>query len=119
MTKSEEEEVAIFGVLEDDFEIEEVILNRKIDIEGEEFLYGYAAIRMVDEIKSYFAIKIKKDRKIDPQLDLKLLGEIPYMIELDDDNLLYLRAKLDKMFITNVGLVKMRGELLTTLLESK
>lgn len=89
------------AVFDGEIEVKEVILNKIKKIKKYSFRYGLASVKIRNELKPYFAIQIKKSliKKIDEQILFDLMGDNPFVMNFNDDSIIYLRTKLNSLFI--------------------
>jgi len=95
---SEESELVRIAIYEDQqIEITDIVFNRERTFNHQSFPLGYATVRIRDELKSYFVIKVKKEllNKLDDSIFYAIMGDSPFILSFEDDSLIYLRTKLE------------------------
>ena len=102
------------GIFEDTIELKEVWLNNEKRIKKYKFKYGYASVLMGQQLKCYFAIEIKKKQldKIEKDLLHELMGDIPFIMDFNQNSILFLRTELNDLFSNKI---KKRSSLMNLL----
>lgn len=105
-----------YAIFLDKITLVDAVFNRKLQINGREFSFGYATIKIRKECKCYFAIQVEKNliNELDEKIIYELMGDTPFFMEYNDDSILYLRSKIASNFIS-----KFKENLLLNILEKR
>jgi hypothetical protein len=90
--------------------IDEIIFNKNIDIysvnekgviRSDSFPIGFASVQIRDELKCYFAIKVRKTLldELNEALFYQFMGSSPFILSVDEENVVYLRSSIPYDFL--------------------
>ncbi len=90
------------AVFEGSITIDNIIFTGVKKFPKHKFPFGFASIKINGDYRCYYAILVSKKQleKVDKSILYLLMGDTPFILEYDNDSLIYLRTKLEECFFS-------------------